>query len=224
MLKYLHSIIVGMLRKKIRELRKEKGWTQEELAKRSGLDRGYIANLEGSKSIQRPSADAFIKLARAFNIRLEELYQAAGYIKEVDALRPRPETPEEILDRLRLATPLSVPVYPWECYPFHAGDMTEPVEYVYIPRRKSASKKVEAYIVHGNCLEPKINDGDVIIVDRESPIDNGDVVACLLDEEFHVLRVRKVADELWLENNYNKYRFEECREAAPVIECIRRLK
>lgn len=213
-----------MLRQRIRELRKEKGWTQEELAKRSGLDRGYIANLEGSKSIQRPSADAFIKLARAFNIRLEELYQAAGYIRELDDVKPRPETPEQILERLRLANPISVPVYPWESYPFHAGDMTEPVEYVYIPRRKSSSKNVEAYIVHGNCLEPKINDGDVIIVDREMQIDNGDVVACLLESEFHVLRVRKVADEIWLENNFKKYKYTECQDAAPVIECIRRLK
>lgn len=56
------------LAEKIKELRAARGWTQLELAKRSGLDRGYIANLEGSKSIKRPSADAFIKLASAFNI------------------------------------------------------------------------------------------------------------------------------------------------------------
>lgn len=142
----------------------------------------------------------------------------------MDDLRQRPETPEEILDRLRLATPLSIPVYPWECYPFHAGDMTEPVEYVYIPKRKSASKNVEAYIVHGDCLEPEINDGDIIIVDREGVVENGDIVACLVNDEFRVVRVQKVANELWLEDRYGKYRFDQCRDAAPVIECIRRLK
>ena len=213
-----------MLRHKIRELRAGRGWTQAELAKRSGLDRGYIANLEGSKSIQRPSAEAFLKLARAFNIKPEELYQAAGYIKEISGFTPRPETPEEILDKLRLATPQSIPVYPWEAFPFHAGDAIDPVEYVYITKRKLASKKIEAYIVHGDCLEPKINDGDVIIVDREGAIDNGDIVACLLDNEFHVLRVRKVAGEVWLENNYSKYKFEHCQVVSPVIQCIRRLK
>lgn len=86
------------------------------------------------------------------------------------------------------------------------------------------SKNIEAYIVHGNCLESKIGDGDVIIVDGDGVIDNGDIVACLLDNEFHVLRVRKVANELWLENNYEKYKFEQCHDAAPVIECIKRLK
>jgi len=209
---------------KLKELRKERNWTQQELADRSGLDRGYIANLEGSKSVQRPSADAFLKLAHAFNIKPEELYQAAGYIKEIKDTRPRAETTEDLLDRLKLATPQSIPVYSWEAFPFKAGDNVEPEEYVYIPRRKSVTKHIEAYIVRGNCLEPKISDGDVIVVDRQGAIDNGDIVACLLDNEFHVLRVRKVAGDTWLENNYKKYKFEDCQDAAPVIECIRRLK
>jgi len=213
-----------LLAQKIRELRKERDWTQAELARRAGLDRGYIANLEGSKSIQRPSADAFLKLARAFNIKPEELYQAAGYIKEIKGTQIRPESPDEILDKLRLATPQSIAVYPWEAFPFHAGDMVDPVDYVYIPRQKSSSRKIEAYIVHGNCLEPKVNDGDVIIVDRDGAIDNGDIVACLVDNEFHVLRVRKVAGQVWVENNYRKFKFDECQVAAPVIETIRRLK
>lgn len=58
------------------------------------------------------------------------------------------------------------------------------------------SKNVEAYIVHGNCLEHRISDGDVITVDRDGVIDNGDIVASLLDDQFHVLRVGKVANEL----------------------------
>jgi len=212
------------LAKKIRELRAERGWTQLELAKCSGLDRGYIANLEGSKSIQRPSAEALLKLARAFNIKPEELYHAAGYIKEAKGIYPHPETPEEILDRLRLATPQSIPVYPWEAFPFHAGDGVEPIEYVYRAHPKSTSKNIQAYIVHGDCLSPKINDKDVIIVDRDEAIDNGDIAACLCANEFHVFRVRKVADQIWLENNHGKYKFEEVQEIAPVIELIRRLK
>ena len=212
------------LAQKVRELRAERDWTQNEVAKRSGLDRGYIANLEGSKSIQRPSADAFLKLARAFNIRPEELYQAAGYIKEVKGTTPRPETHEEILDRLKLATPVSIPVYPWEAFPFHAGTGIEPTEYIYRARPKLTSKNIEAYIVHGKCLEPKVTDGDIIIVDREGAIDNGDIVACLMDGQLHVLRVHKIVDELWLENNCGKFKFEECRDAAPVIEVIKRLK
>ena len=211
------------LARKLKELRVERGWTQQDVANRSGVSRQSISYLE-QRDRDRPPADILLKLARAFNIKPEELYQAAGYIKETIDTSPRPETPEEILDRLKLATPQSIPVYPWEAFPFHAGDSVEPLEYVYRARPKSSGKNIQAYIVHGDCLEPKINDGDVIIVDRDGVIDNGDIVACLLDNEFHVLRVRKVVDELWLENNYKKYKFEQCQVVAPVIECIRRLK
>jgi transcriptional regulator with XRE-family HTH domain len=212
------------LAEKIKELRAARNWSQADLAKHSGLDRGYIANLEGTKSVKRPSADAFLKLARALNIKPEELYKAAGYIKDVGDTRPRPETLQELVDKLRVACPQSVPVYPWEAFPFRMGDMVGPIDYVYIRQQKEARGCVEAYIVHGNWLEPKINDGDIIIVDREGAIENGDIVACLLNDEFHVLLVRKVANELWLEDRYGKYKFEQCQDAAPVIECIRRLK
>lgn len=211
------------LARKLKELRLERGWTQQEVAKRSGVSRQSVSYLE-QKDRERPPTEVLLKLARTFNIKPEELYQAAGYIREPQSTYPRPETPEEILDRLRLATPVSIPVYPWEAFPFHAGDGVEPVEYVYRARPKLASKNIEAYTVHGDCLEPKINDGDVIVVDREGAIDNGDIIACLLDSQFHVLRVRKVAGELWLENNHGKFKFERCNDAAPVIECIRRLK
>jgi len=211
------------LAQKLKELRLKRGWTQQELARRSGLGRRTISYLE-QKDRERLPADILLRLAHAFNIKPEELYQAAGYIKGTKGIYPRPESPEEILDKLRLATPQSIPVYPWEAFPFHAGDGIEPIEYIYRARPKMASKNIEAYIVHGSCLEPKLVDGDVIIVDRDGVIDNGDIVACLYDNKFHVLRIHKVADELWLENNHSKFRFEDCQYAAPVIECIRKLK
>jgi len=200
----------------------QRGWTQLEVAQRSVLDRSYISYLEQPGKSGRPSAEALLKLAKAFNIKPEELYQAAGYIKETKGISPRPETPEEILDRLKLATPQSIPVY--TDFPFHAGEPVEPVDYVYRARPKIASKNIEGYVVHGKCLEPDINSGDIIIVDRQGEINNGDIIACLLDNELHLARLRKIADELWLETNNGRRKFEECQVAAPVIECIRRLK
>lgn len=218
LLKYLQGMALAQ---KIKELRAEKGWTQLDLAKRAGLGRGYISNLEGAKVVHNPSADALLKLARAFNIKPEELYQAAGYIKEIGT-SPRPETPEEIIERLRRAIPQSTPVY--IDYPFHAGNNVEPVDFVYRARNKLGHKNIEGYLVYGKCLEPVVGNGDIIIVDREAGITNGDLVACLADNKLCVARLRKVADELWLESNTSKFRFEDCQMAAPVIEVRKRLK
>lgn len=199
----------------------EHGWTQLELARHAGLGRGYISNLEGAKVVHRPSAEALLKIARAFNIKPEELYQAAGYIKETISSTPRPETLDEIIDRLRRIAPQSVPVY--LDYPFHAGDCVGPTDYVY--RRPNPGKRnVEAYLVYGKCLEPIVGNGDIIIVDREAGIVNGDLVACVVDNKLCLAQLKKVADELWLETNTSKFKFEDCQVAAPVIEIRKRLK
>ena len=207
---------------KLKELRTQRQWTQLEVAKRSGLDRRYISYLEQPRHTGRPSADAFLWLAHAFNIKVEELYQAAGYIKEAKDLSPHLETPEEILDRLRLTFPVAIPIY--SDFPFHAGEDREPVDYIYRVRHKAIGKDVEGYLVHGNCLEPQVCDKDIIIIDRRGDISSDDIVACLIDDQLCVARLREIADELWLENNVKRVKLQDCLIAAPVIEIRRRLK
>lgn len=193
------------------------------MAKRSGLTRGYIANLEGSKEVHHPSAQALLKLARAFNIDPNELYLAAGYI-DGPIIQRRVETHEEILDRLKRITPQSIPVYSWHYFPISPGVGIEPDEYVYRTRGKVENKNLEAYIVHGDHLSPEINDGDVVIVDRKCAADHGDVVACVIENEVHLVRVHKVAGEIWLEDNHGKFKYVDSDHASPVIESIRRMK
>ena len=211
-----------ILANKIKELREQKGWTQLELAKHSGIDRRTISYMENQERSKRPSANALLKIARAFNIQPEELYEAAGYVTSLHRTPIRPETPEEILDKLKLATPVSIPVY--TDFPFHAGTAVTPVEYVYHSRSKMANKNIEGYLVHGTCLEPVVTNGDIIIVDREGEIDNGDIIACLCHGQLHLARLRKIAGEFWLENNTGRNKFVECDIIAPVVEVIRRLK
>lgn len=206
---------------KIRELRKARDWSQNELARRSGVDRSYIAYLETAK-VGKPSAETFLKLARAFNIRPEELYQAAGYVREAKPLYPHPETSEEILGRLMLAHPVSIPIY--NEFPFRVGEGAEPVEHVFRARKSPAPRNIEGYIIHGDSLAPDVLNKDIVIVDRDGQIDSGNIVAASTGGALYLARFRKIADELWLENNYGRILLNECQVVAPVIEVIRRLK
>jgi len=208
------------LGRKIKELRVEREWTQRELARRTGLDRGYLAYIESGR-VGKPSADTFLKLARAFRIAPEELYQAAGYIKEAKATYK--ETPEQILEKLKLAQPVSIPIY--SDYPVHAGELTEPVDYIYRARSRGTPKNIEGYLIHGHCLvEHGIKDGDIIIVDRDASIDEGDIVACLTEWGMITGQLKSVVGELYLENSRGQTRFKDCQVASVVIEVIRRLK
>jgi transcriptional regulator with XRE-family HTH domain len=206
---------------KIRQLREERNWTQDELAKRCGLDRAYIAAIE-TKQIKKPSVESFLKLARAFKVRPEELYQAAGYIKDTRTVIPHKESWDEILVRFNIAMPSSVPIY--EEFPYHAGEDVRPIDFVPVVKDQIKKRNLEGYIVRGSCLSPKIEDKDIIIIDRDASIENGDIVACLIDGKMHLARLRKIASQLWLENNDGRILFKEFEVAAPVIEVRRRLK
>lgn len=218
------AIIISMdiLGIKIKEFRSSRDWTQNELARRSGIDRATLASIESGKS-KHPTTANLLKLARAFNIRPEELYLVEGYI-DTNVLHVLKEKPEDILERLRLAQPQSVPVY--SEFPVHAGGLTEPVDYVYRARPMGiAPKNIEGYVIRGHCLvEHGIKDSDIIIVDRDGAIDEGDIVACLTEWGMLCGQLKNVAGELYLENNRGQYRFRDCQVAAVVIEVIRRLK
>lgn len=56
---------------KIRELRKEKELTQEDLAYKAGLDYSYINQIENGK--RNPSMEAVEKIAKALGVKVQAL-------------------------------------------------------------------------------------------------------------------------------------------------------
>jgi len=58
--------------KKIKQLRIEKGWSQEKLALTADIDRTYIPSIE--KGERNVSISIIEKLAKALNIEIKELF------------------------------------------------------------------------------------------------------------------------------------------------------
>jgi len=65
---------------RIRNLRKDKGWSQEELAERAGLHFTYIGKIERSE--HRVTIESLEKVTRAFGITLEEFFHLVQPVKE----------------------------------------------------------------------------------------------------------------------------------------------
>lgn len=61
--------------RRLRELRKEAGLSQEELGFRAGLHRTYIGSIERAE--QNVSVDNVHKLAKAFKISVDQLFKKA---------------------------------------------------------------------------------------------------------------------------------------------------
>jgi len=71
--KYLCMDINEFFGKKISELRKEKGFTQEKLALEANIDRTYISDIEkGNRNI---SLEILDKLSKTLNIHISQIFK-----------------------------------------------------------------------------------------------------------------------------------------------------
>ena len=68
------------MKNRLEEYRTQKGWTQQELADRTGVSRQTIISLEGGK--YNPSILLAFRLSRQFGVRIEDLFL---YIEEEDS-------------------------------------------------------------------------------------------------------------------------------------------
>ncbi|WP_261458807.1 helix-turn-helix domain-containing protein [Serratia fonticola] len=56
---------------RVRELRKERGWSQEEFADKCGLDRTYVSGIE--RGVRNPTLAIIGTIANSFSIELSTL-------------------------------------------------------------------------------------------------------------------------------------------------------
>ena len=69
----------------IKEIREQKEITQEELSKRSGISRNYIAELENNKKIN-PSFETIYKISTALGVEIRQIYVASSDIENLRKL------------------------------------------------------------------------------------------------------------------------------------------
>jgi len=67
-----------MYLKNLKELRKQKGWSQERLARESNISYHTLIKLE-QNSIKNPKIETVIKLADALEVSLDELVGRGGF-------------------------------------------------------------------------------------------------------------------------------------------------
>jgi len=61
-----------MLSKRLKELRKEKGWSQQKLAEKTGLSFNAITKIEQGLA-KHPTLRTLVKIADVFGVSLDEL-------------------------------------------------------------------------------------------------------------------------------------------------------
>jgi transcriptional regulator with XRE-family HTH domain len=68
--------LLRALGSRVRHLREDKGWTQEVLADRAGLDRSYIAGIEAG--LRNPSVKALARVAKGLGLSMSDVVAGVG--------------------------------------------------------------------------------------------------------------------------------------------------
>lgn len=66
---------MGLVRLKIREFAEERGWTLKEVSERSGVNYSTLKTYARSPGIAMIDTTALIKLARVFEVTIEDLIE-----------------------------------------------------------------------------------------------------------------------------------------------------
>jgi putative transcriptional regulator len=207
---------------KINELRKERGWTQADLAQRTGIARGYIAEMETRRLGRNPSAKKLLALAKAFAIKPDILFEAAGYPLQEKPQPQRRETLKDLAKRFMAALPLEVPIYKWDSFPQSELHTIEPMEYFPIQRTRPAPN-LKGYRVKGDHLVYDIKENDIVIVDSDqSKCANGNVVMALINKEICVAKYLDNDNGVRLSNNNSDYSITESVRYYPIVYLIRK--
>ena len=163
---------------RIKEARKSAGLTQLELAKKTELSRSYIGDIE--KDRYNPSVSTLQLIATATNTPLEDLLPST---KTVSPTGRGVRIP--VLGRVVAGIPIQA--------------VEEILDYEEITPELAATGEFFALKIRGHSMEPRMMEGDVVIVRRQDDVDSGDVAIVLVNgDEATVKRVKKQEDGITL--------------------------
>ena len=171
------------LYRNIKRLRIQNGWSQDELVKMVGYtDRSSIAKIEnGQFDLPQSKILAF---ANIFHIDAGELMGTDGTSHTARRI--------PVLGRVAAGIPLDA--------------VEEYIDYEEIPEAMAKDGEYFGLRIKGNSMEPKISDGDVVIVKKQSDADDGDIVVALVNgNEGCCKRIKKYETGVALVSNNPAY-------------------
>lgn len=166
-----------------------------------------------------PSMDSIQKLAKLFHVPIEHLTEDQESAEEQ----------KDNLNFLELNGVRFIPVYENVSAGFGVCAINDVVEYIplYIVNHQEANETL-CIRVRGDSMNPKIEDGDIIQVHKQSSVDSGSIAVVMLDgEEFLVKQV--LFGETWIELRslnplYKPFRFNGAdTERVQIVGLVKKI-
>ena len=168
---------------RIKELREKAGKQQKELAIDLGVSQPTVSDWESGRKI--PSAKSTSKIADYFQVPIDYLLGREPALEGA----PAPSRPGSkwipVLGRVAAGTPIEA--------------VEDILDYEEIDAKTAASGEYFALQIKGQSMEPKISDGDVVIVRQQSVCNSGDIAVVLVNgDEATVKRIKKRPEGIML--------------------------
>lgn len=167
--------------KRLKMLREEKGLTQKDLAEKLSLTPKAISFYElGSRE---PSGDVLIHMAHILGTTTDYLLGNSTTKEAEQKVGRGVRIP--VLGRVVAGIPIEA--------------VQEILDYEEITPELAASGEFFALKIRGHSMEPRMREGDVVIVRRQDDVDSGDIAIVLVNgNEATVKRVKKQEDGITL--------------------------
>lgn len=208
----------------IKNYRDTHSLSMQDMADMCGFSKAYIGQLEKGvnpstgKPIS-PTIQAFDKIARAVGLDLD------AFLKELDDTQLVTLLPDKKKEHTSYhAKGIRIPVLGRVAAGIPIEAITDVDDWEEIPESMSKTGEYFALRITGNSMEPRMLDGDVVIVKRQSDVDSGDVAVVLVNgNDATVKQITKSETGLTLigwnlaaytPRTYNK---KECRELPVSI-------
>ena len=154
---------------RIKELRQESGISQLELAKKLNIGQGTISNWESGR--YEPDIKALQAMSDLFGVTVD--YVIGG-------------------DRISKSKGVRIPVYGDVAAGIPIEAIENIVDYEEIDAAMAATGDFFGLRVKGSSMEPRIREGDVVIVRKQSDADTGDTAIVLVNgDSATVKRIKK---------------------------------
>lgn len=149
----------------IRQLRKEHGMTQEELGQKMNppLQRAGIAKWETGRT-QNIKRSQIEQLSQLFDVKPSEL------------MRIRKEDVNEYYQGMEETTGVKIPVLGKVAAGIPIEMIEDIVDYEEIPSSMTKTGDYFALQVKGDSMQPRICEGDVLIIKKQADAESGDIV------------------------------------------------
>lgn len=165
-----------MFRIRLKELREQAGYSQYSFADKFGVAQSTVGSWEAGK--REPNFNTMQRLADFFGVSVDYLLGR----ETTPGGPPEPSVPGSkwipVLGKVAAGTPIEA--------------IEDILDYEEIDAQTAASGDYFALQIKGQSMEPKISDGDVVIVRQQNDCDSGDIAVVLVNgDEATVKRIKK---------------------------------